>query len=88
MPATGSRQSLTSQRILRLPEHRIEKCLKKLSGPTWALLSPNKLPDTSEAEKILGAIVPDYENPIQNDSGELRYAFQRRIVHELDRYVV
>lgn len=39
---------------------------KGVSGPTWALLSPSKLPNASEAEKILGAIVPDYENPLQN----------------------
>jgi hypothetical protein len=39
---------------------------KGVSGPTWALLPPNKLPDASEVEKILGAIIPDYENPLQN----------------------
>jgi hypothetical protein len=39
---------------------------KAVDGPTWALLSPNKLPDASEVNKILGAICPDYENPVQN----------------------
>jgi hypothetical protein len=35
-------------------------------GSPWVILSPNKLPDASERKKILGAIVPDYENPLQN----------------------
>ncbi|MCJ1399718.1 hypothetical protein MMC11_002920 [Xylographa trunciseda] len=35
-------------------------------GPTWALLSPSSLPSAEEVHKILGAIVPDYENPARN----------------------
>lgn len=38
---------------------------KGLAGPTWALLFPTNLPDAS-ARTILGAIIPDYEHPVQN----------------------
>jgi hypothetical protein len=38
---------------------------KGLSGPTWALLPPSNLPDAS-GRTVLGAIVPDYEHPMQN----------------------
>jgi hypothetical protein len=48
---------------------------KGVPGPTWALLSPNKLPDASEVKKILGAIIPDYENPAQNTIPENASSF-------------
>jgi hypothetical protein len=38
---------------------------KGIGGPTWALLSPNNLPDESEWKTLLGAIVANYELPLQ-----------------------